>query len=232
MDIWLCIPSKRADGGTIQSWRARGYRIAVWRDSGDAWPSPLPAPDITLSGEYPGYATASNAVIAWVLEHRSDVRWVVSGGDDVMPDPNHSPLAIAKELDEHFGGTFGVMQPTGDRFAGGSIDRIAGSAWMGREWCLRANQGKGPYWPEFTHMFVDECLLRTAEKLGVYWRRPDLIHLHQHFMREKDDLGSNAVQRPVPAHLRRWNSRVHWDEMQAIFRELERQDFRPCMPRD
>ncbi len=126
--------------------------------------------------------------------------------------------------------TFGVMQPTGDRFAHGSIDRIAGSPWLGREWCLRANQGKGPFWPEFTHMFVDECLKRTAEKLGVYWPRPDLMHFHDHFMRETNAIDSKAVQRPMPDHLKQWNTQQHWDEMQAIFQRLEREDFKSCLP--
>jgi hypothetical protein len=122
------------------------------------------------------------------------------------------------------------MQPTGDRFAGGCIDRIAGSPWLGREWCLRANGGRGPFWPEFTHMFGDECLKRTAEKLGVYWARPDLIHKHNHFQRASDAIDAKAVGRPIPPHLAKWNTRAHWDEMQAIFRRLEAEDFAPCMP--
>ena len=35
------------------------------------------------------------------------------------------------------------MQPTGDRFAQGQIDRIAGSAWIGREFARRAYGGNG-----------------------------------------------------------------------------------------
>ena len=122
------------------------------------------------------------------------------------------------------------MQPTGDRYAGGCIDRIAGSPWLGREWCLRANGGRGPFWPEFTHMFSDECLKRTAEKLGVYWARPDLTHFHNHFMRETSAIDSEAVRKAVPQHLKQWNTPEHWDEMKAIFKRLEADHFAPCMP--
>lgn len=201
---------------------------------------------------YPGYAQAVNALVAEVIKRDENAQWFVTGGDDTWPDPNHTADEIAEQCNTHFidihlrscqdkeetGScawtheykTFGVMQPTGDRFAGGSIDRIAGSPWMGREWCLRANQGKGPLWPEFTHMFGDECLKRTAEKLGVYWARPDLIHLHKHFQRESDALDARAVHKPVPAHLKQWNTRQHWDEMKAIFKRLEAEDFASCMP--
>jgi hypothetical protein len=122
------------------------------------------------------------------------------------------------------------MQPTGDRFAGGQIDRIAGSPWMGREWCLRANGGRGPLWPEFTHMFADEALKRSAEKMGVYWARPDLIHFHAHFQRADQSIGSRAIAKPIPPHLVKWNTRQHWDEMKAIFQRLEAEDFKSCLP--
>lgn len=105
-----------------------------------------------------------------------------------------------------------------------------GSPWMGREWCLRANQGQGPLWPEFAHMFVDEHLMCVAEKLGVYWRRPDLIHLHHHFMRQSTALDSPAVGKPIPDHLKQWNTQKHWNESKAIFERLKAQDFAPCMP--
>lgn len=256
MSVWLTIPSKRPPvevERTLSLWRNQGYRIAIWRDSGDA---PVEC-DLLLQREaYPGYARAVNALCAAVLETDPDCDWCVAGGDDTEPDPNHAADEIAAECSAYFGAlhacrmdnpahariaecrvedwmrwsTFGVMQPTGDRFASGSIDRIAGSPWLGREWCLRANQGQGPFWPEFVHMFGDECLMRTAERLGVYWRRPDLIHFHHHFMRASEAIDSPAVQKPIPAHLVDWNSPRHWNAMKAIFKGLEAQDFEPCMP--
>ena len=264
MSVWYCIPSKRSPTEAnicLDKWRAQGYKIALWRDSGD---EPI-ACDLMISGEYPGYAQAVNALCAEVLKSDPDCDWCVTGGDDIEPDPNQSAEEIARQCSEHFGKplglppepvrenrpdflhaelqatsaylrinyslpTFGVMQPTGDRFAQGSIDRIAGSPWMGREWCERANGGQGPFWPEFTHMFGDEALQRTAQKLGVFWQRPDLIHLHHHFMRKSTDINSPAVPTVIPPHLVEWNSQRHWNEMQAIFRRLEAHGFAPCMP--
>jgi hypothetical protein len=82
--------------------------------------------------------------------------------------------------------TFGVMQPTGDRWSdhlGVIIERICGSPFLGREFCRRINQGEGPFWREYRHNWADEELQLVAQKLGVLWQRPDLIHLHRHSLR-------------------------------------------------
>lgn len=247
MSVWFCIPSARPPEQVepvLAAWRERGYKVALWRD-GDCAPLFLHTADlkgVQVVGRYPGYASAVNCLSRNVLDFDPSCDWIVTGGDDTLPDPNHKADEIAAQCTEHFGGpfanyghnrpqnTFGVMQCTGDRFAGGSIDRIAGSPWLGREWCLRANQGKGPFWPEFTHMFGDECLKRTAEKLGVYWMRPDLVHFHNHFQRASAAINSHAVAKDIPPHLVRWNSPQHWEEMKAIFQRLEAEDFASCMP--
>ncbi len=93
--------------------------------------------------------------------------------------------------------TFGVMQPTGHRWGSEEpwakamfpgqeayIDRIAGSPWIGREFALRINGGKGPFWPEYRHCWSDEELMNVATKLGIFWQRRDLIHFHNHWMLE------------------------------------------------
>ncbi len=237
----------------LAAWRKRGYKIALWRDSYYDVPdadyvrfnTENPATG-DMSRSYPGYATAVNVLAYHILRDDHSCDWIVTGGDDTLPDPNHTAEEIAAQCSDHFGydahysgrslaeenleNTFGVMQPTGDRFAGGSIDRIAGSPWLGREWCLRANGGRGPFWPEFTHMFGDECLKHTAEKLGVYWARPDLTHFHKHFMRESEAIDSEAVVKPKPPHLEKWNTPEHWVEMKAIFQRLEAEDFKSCLP--
>lgn len=244
MSVWLAIPSARPNGGTIPLWRERGYKVAACFDEGGGGGIEVDIRESILP--YPGYSMAVNQLVRLVMEQDSAAQFFVIGGDDTLPDPTHAPDQIARQCKEHFHAlacnrgeqrscehfseTFGVMQPTGDRFAGGSIDRIAGSAWMGREWCLRANQGKGPLWPEFAHMFVDEALMCVAEKLGVYWRRPDLIHFHDHFMRQSAALDSPAVGKPIPDHLKQWNTQKHWNESKAIFERLKAQNFAPCMP--
>lgn len=82
--------------------------------------------------------------------------------------------------------TFGVMQPTGDPWSdsnGRIIERIAGSPWLGREWCRRAYGGDGPLPPYYKHNFADEELQLVAQNLGVFWQRPDLVQEHRHWGR-------------------------------------------------
>ncbi len=121
--------------------------------------------------------------------------------------------------------TWGVAQPTGDDWSdhlGKIIDRIAGSPWLGRTWCERANAGKGPMWPEFRHQFVDEHLQRYAQHLGVFLQRPDLTHHHAHAQR-------GGVGKPAP-HMTEWNSQKHWVESKAIFDRLIAGNFEECKP--
>jgi len=210
MSVWFAVPSARPDGGTIQLWREKGYRIAVWRDRNE-----IPA-DLILMGEYPGYAKAVNALCREVRYADPDLTWIVTGGDDIEPDPK-SPLEIAKECTQHFSGTFGVMQPTGDRWGSGQhiySEHVCGSPWLGLEFCQRMYGGEGPFWPGWWHMYVDEELYEVAKALGVLWQRPDLIHYHRHWVREHE---------PEPEHLKdkNWTLRAHrnlfMDRKQAGF---------------
>jgi hypothetical protein len=222
MSVWFCIPSARPSeraNVVLAKWRERGYKIALWRDSEDD----LPLCDLLLTGVYPGYAQAVNALASEALRRDRGCNWIVIGGDDTEPDPNHVPEDIALDCEEHFGGTFGVMQPTGDRWADGSIDRICGSPWIGREFCQRMYGGNGPLWHEFSHMFVDEHLQGVAVKLGVLWQRRDLIHLHRHCLRTETH-GVNWAQ-GLDAHLMRWNTQQHWNESKAIFQRLKAGGF-------
>lgn len=179
--------------------------------------------------------------------------WFVTGGDDVEPHGGLTADTISYELGRHFGevndcyrmeprlvgdvhgsqtvegrfpwSTFGVMQPTGDRWQdtpfsrqrfgqdrGAPIDRVAGSPWMGREFCERMYEGKGPLFPGYKHMFVDEELQEVATKLGVFYQRRDLTHLHRHYIRMNNDTACEP-----PAHLKVWTSQAHWDESKALF---------------
>jgi hypothetical protein len=226
--VWLAIPSARPTKEAslaLQQWTERGYGVALWRDS----ESDAPACNLLATGTYPGYAIAVNALAKRVLEMDPECDWIVAGGDDTLPDPR-DPNEIAAECTAHFGGTLGVMQPTGDRWAGGSIDRIAGSPWMGREWCMRANGGAGPLWPEFAHMFVDQALQETATRCGCFWQRQDITHMHQHYLRDSERIDAGVRYAEPPAHLKKWNSQQHWRDMQAIYERLRSQNFAPCMP--
>jgi len=232
MSVWYCIPSARPAAeaqACVEAWREMGYSVAVWRDIG----ADLLDCDYLRYGQYPGYARAVNALAADVLAFDTACDWIVTGGDDVFPDRTKQAEAIAMELMANFGGlggSYGVMQPTGDRFADGSIDRIAGSPWMGREWCQRAHGGRGPMHADFTHMHVDEALQGAAVAQGVFLQRPDLTQLHRHFMRESDDINSPAVGKPIPPHLMTANSASHWNESKSIFERIKRGGFAECLP--
>ena len=251
MSVWVTIPSARPPevvADWAKAWRERGYNIALWRESSDF---PYGVVDYLRNEPvYPGYANAVNALIHDVMlstdphggRMKPQAEWFIIGGDDVFPDPNHSAEEIAEQCREHFylnenyksaadvysqGArmTFGVMQPTGDRWGvnpdhpnpamrSAYIDRVCGSAWIGREFAKRVNQGKGPLWPEYQHMFVDEELQAVAAKLGVFWQRPDLTQMHYHEARKH----RSYTSADIPPHLKKWAGPEHWKEAEAIFK--------------
>jgi len=188
--IWYAVPSARAPEETADvfaAWRAQGYQVALWRDPGAA---PVPGVDLTLNGPYCGYHTAINTLCREILKNDPEADWIVTGGDDIFPDPNHSGPSIAAECTAHFGGTFGVMQPTGDPWA--HPDRICGSPFMGREFCRRMYGGRGPWCEAYPHMWGDEEMHDICLARGILWNRPDLAHYHRHFQR-----GPNRAAKPA-----------------------------------
>lgn len=140
--VWFAVPSKRPPEGAemcLAEWRKMGYKIALWRDPGD----PEIACDLLLVGEYKGYHVAVNTLCREILARDPDAEWIVTGGDDMKPDPHKRAEVIAYECGRYFGekqkvyrdeptmytdpdgtshssigrfpwSTFGVMQPTGD----------------------------------------------------------------------------------------------------------------------
>src|SRR5579864_6669813 len=101
MSVWLCLPSARPAleaNLVLVKWRAQGYKIALWRD--EYVNSPLH--DDMVAGRYPGYAIAVNQLVKRVLGNDLHCSWVVCGGDDTEPDPNHSADEIALECNAYF----------------------------------------------------------------------------------------------------------------------------------
>ena len=234
MSCWVVCPSVRPPPSVQRwagAWRERGYKVAIWRDSMEF---PFGVADYIRVDQYPGYAVSVNALVADMLQTIDDAEWFIAAGDDVYPDPNHTAEEIAMECLAHFTdsrferGTFGVMQPTGDREFGDKqgpyIDRVAGSAWIGREFARRVNQGNGPLWPEYFHMGCDEELQAVATKLGVFWQRPDLTHFHRHWGRPQEGERMGKRER-MPAFLTRANSPEEWDRYKKLFREREAGGF-------
>jgi hypothetical protein len=225
---WLCIPSAREyHESTVRLWSAQGYGVALFRDAG--------SPDVTCEllqvGKYEGYAKAVNGLVLTVLEMDQECEWTIAAGDDVEPELNYTASHLAEQLTAHFGGTLGVCQFTADRWGdtprsraqfgenrGAYIDRVCGSAWIGREFARRVNQGNGPLWPEYKHQFVDEELQEVATRLGVFWQRPDLIQLHRHWGRGPDEAPNMPGDRnKMPDFLTEANSTEHWAKYKKLF---------------
>jgi hypothetical protein len=205
MNIWYAIPSCRPVGEAepvLKEWRDRGYKLALLRQ-GD----PIRC-DLSIgTREYLGCATSINILVRVILEKDPDAQWIVHGGDDYLPVMDRTAQQIAlseKWIYMPLGSTFGVMQPTGDRWNNGNIDTAAASAWMGREWCERINQGQGPGWEEYYHYYWDRELQEVAKKLGVFWQRPDLKQEHRHWSR----LGNSSM----PEHLTEPTKRLEQDK--------------------
>ena len=217
-----------------------GYKIALFRDDD----TETPVCDFLIQQPtYPGYARAVNYLVWEVMDRDPQAEWFVFGGDDVLPDPKHPADLIAEECREYFwtqhimapglrpidlgARTFGVMQPTGDKWGdkdGPYIERVAGSAWVGREFCKRIYQGKGPLWPEYFHMFVDQELQEVATKHGVFWQRPDLIHFHQHWGRPREGERIGQADR-MPGFLKEANSGTRWNQGQREFEDRKAAGF-------
>jgi hypothetical protein len=138
MSVWLCLPSKRSAEETqplFHLWHERGYKIAIQRDEEEVRTT---ATDLVIWRPYHGYAEAVNYLVKQVLAFDSTCDWVACAGDDTEPDPNHTAEEIAIQCKMHFYNhllpaegppqplrpqgsnlwteTFGVMQPTGDRW--------------------------------------------------------------------------------------------------------------------
>lgn len=233
MSVWFAIPSKRPPAEAekvLRLWRERGYKIALFRDVGD---DVIACDRFICRRDYPGYAVAVNTLVKDILDRDPEAGWIVTGGDDVEPDLAHTAEEIAAQCEAHFHGTFGVMQPTGDRWGddarsrrkygedrGAYIDRICGSPWLGRAFCERTYGGNGPFWPGYTHMFPDEELQEVATKLGVLWQRRDLIHTHRHWGRKE-----NATTADIPAFLAAVNTPEHWKTASELFQSRKAAGF-------
>lgn len=246
MSVWFAIPSCRPRPEALkrlEMWADMGYRIAILRQ-GEPIGRHLTGIEIAVDA-YLGWAHSTNILCRWILRTDPHAQWIVGGGDDYMPDVNLRAEELAEDCCEYFSKrvwrdlphpdidgaitsgprpTFGIMQPTGDRWGdspaarqqygadrGAYLDRICGSPWMGREWVQRSYGGRGPMHEGYFHYYADEELQEVAQSAGVLWQRRDVIQLHEHWGR-KDD----ATEADMPE----WYRRIvnpDWQRSQELF---------------
>lgn len=182
-EVWFAIPSANVDlcRENLPAWRERGYKIAVLqnRERGE-----IPADITAWSDEWHGWPWAVNLLSASIVPSSADI--MVTGGDDMLPEPKYMAAELGRQFLERFPDGFGVMQPTGDQFLGAGT--YCGSPWMGRAWRERAYGARGPMPEGYRHNWADNELYWVArgvkrEGASCLWERPDLTQRHEHFTR-------------------------------------------------
>lgn len=193
MTVWFVIPTANPIrcAETFAKWRAMGYKTAALTD-GEY--EPIEHCDLRLNvpcGGYVGYGWAVNLLCRQPGPSQAD--WIVTGGDDILPDPDRVPETVASECSEHFSGTFGVMQPIGDRWQNNAASRCAGSPWIGREFRERMYGGAGPYFQAYPHYYGDTELMAVADAMDRFWQREDMTQYHDHWIRRGENRPSYLV---------------------------------------
>lgn len=177
-EVWFAIPSANPEKcrKVLPVWRRMGYKTAVLQNREKA---DIPADLCVWSDSYPGWPESVNILARDVVPKNAPI--IVSGGDDMLPDPSLTAQDIARQFMDHFGGTFGVMQPHGDQLFNTHL--ICGSPWLGREWINRAYGGNGPMPGMYHHNWADVELYLVSSGYGRLWSRKDLTQAHEHFLR-------------------------------------------------
>lgn len=193
-EVWYAIPSASVERcrANLPAWRERGYRVAVLQnhERGD-----IPADLIVWRDVYPGWAGSVNELCRTVVPN--DAAVVVTGGDDMLPDPNHTASELLSQYLERYPSGFGIMQPTADAFM--NTSEYCGSPWIGRGWIDHAYRGTGPMHDGYRHNWADHELHWVARGLGALWQRPDLCQHHAHFSRRGEQTPA-YWSRHVAAH--------------------------------
>lgn len=188
-EVWLALPSANIGMAqkTFPEWKRRGYKIAIICPD-NLYKQYIPLVDIIIkeseNNGYNGWPKSVNIISKKLL----DMDIIIAAGDDMYPDRNHDAKELREQFVKHFDGTFGVMQPTGDKF--GSLacpecEQICGSAWLGKDFRNKINKGNGPMWEEYWHMYADTELHQVAKKYNCLWIREDLNQYHEHRLRGK-----------------------------------------------
>lgn len=178
-EVWFAIPSASVERcrETLPRWRAMGYRVAVLqnRERGE-----IPADLCVWSDTYPGWGESINMLCRHVVPRSAAI--VVSGGDDMLPDPNKTADELATEYFQRFPDGMGVMQPSGDDFMWSR--NYCGSPWFARAFFTTMYRGRGPMCGAYRHNWADYELYWVARCRGMLWMRDDVTQFHAHFSRD------------------------------------------------
>lgn len=180
--VYFAIPSAHPERcrATLLAWRERGYGTIVLADAGTTRHDDAFGADFVVRVQtYDGWPASVNALCRDALPKQCGV--IVTGGDDVLPDPGHTAEQLERQFLGRFPDTFGVMQPRGDAFM--AADQYCGSPFIGRGWFESMYNGSGALYPRYRHNYADNELQWLARGMGVLWDRPDLTHRHEHFSR-------------------------------------------------
>ncbi len=181
-EVWFVIPSASPEKcrKVLPIWQKMGYRTAVLQnfEKGD-----IPADLTVWSDTYPGWPSSVNWLCKNLLP--TDCNLIVTGGDDMLPDPNHSAAQLADQFFSRFPDSFGVMQPHADEYL--ASRRYCGSPFLGRAFFSSMYQGTGPMFPNYHHNWADNELFWVAKAHDALWLRNDLSHYHDHFTRGRSN---------------------------------------------
>jgi hypothetical protein len=172
---------------TAKIWQEMGYDTAILTEHEIELPWNLNS--YMHIPEWKGFPHAANQLCRY---YGSLYDIIVIGGNDLYPDQSKTAKEIEAEFKDHFGGTFGIMHPTGDRY--GLIDEAAICPWIGAEYIDKAYQGEGPYCEEYYHYFCDGELQDVAIKHNAFWQRPDLSQYHDHWSRNQEQRPEHLIK--------------------------------------
>jgi len=199
---WPTVDVKEANE-TAEEWKKQGYDTAILVEDQNI-PQPEHIDHQVYIPRWRGFPVAANQ-LCQTFRGMYDI--IVIGGNDLYPDQNKTAYEIESEFKEHFGGTFGLMSPTGDRY--GLIDEAAVCPWIGSEYIDKMYDGKGPYYEGYYHYFCDGELQDVAALNGTFLQRLDISQYHDHWSRNQEQRPDHLIHAKAchPVDQRTYHSR-------------------------
>lgn len=202
-----------------------GYKVAIATEIPHR-PKDLACTWAINLDKYPGYVKTMN-LLCYELAKNVHADIVICGQDDVLPDPERPAWKIGASFWAKYQTGMGVMQPIGAPWkpsgdgvhsfhATRNSTETCESPWIGRRFILEAYGGEGPYSDKYEHYFAGDELHDVASKMGVLWKREDLVQFHRHWGRT----GGPAM---TPYQERNYDH--HYENDYAMFRARRYKDF-------